>query len=185
MNFQPSIEQELLREWVTIQRNENDVYGDDSAVRTILTTAPYFDCTSFKSESYVIVHEVNAPASQPILRGGLAPWQVKRAKQMMAIQRRPSLLMVDVALACGITECHFVREFKKSTGVTPHQWAMAQRVKVAKALLRDTRLSLERIALGSDFFDQSHLSRWFKRVVGMSPRAWQKEYAPRADLKSK
>jgi AraC-like DNA-binding protein len=183
MIFEEGVEFELRGEWETIQRKEADVYVANPASRTILTTAPFFDCRTFESERYVVIHELSPPAPPGNWKGGLASWQVKRAKQIMAIQRRPSLSVAQIALACGITESHFVREFKKSTGVTPHQWAMVQRVRIAQELLRQTRLSLERVAIGSDFFDQSHLSRWFKRVVGMSPRAWQRAHAPRPGSK--
>ncbi|HTJ94286.1 MAG TPA: AraC family transcriptional regulator [Pararobbsia sp.] len=184
MNYDQRVEDELTQEWVTVQQQEADLHAAYSMSQTIFTPAPFFNCSSLKYECYVMVHGVEAVVPRADSKGGLAAWQIKRAKQMMAVQRRPALSMAEIALACGVTEGHFVREFKTSTGVSPHQWAMVQRVLTAKSLLACTRLSLERIAIGSGFFDQSHLSRWFKRVMGISPRAWQKVHAPRTGLQN-
>lgn len=179
MNEESSIEAELSGEWTTIQLPESGLYAASVPARAIYTVAPFFIRKTRASENYVAIQGVDPPAPIQHVRGGLAAWQIKRARQMMAVQRRPALSIAEIAQACGVTESHFVREFKRSTGVTPHRWAVTQRVLVARGMLVHTRLSLERIAIGSGFFDQSHLSRWFKRIVGVSPRNWQKENAPR------
>jgi AraC family transcriptional regulator len=59
-------------------------------------------------------------------------------------------------------------------GVAPHNWLLARRVEVAKERLRDDRLSLLDVALACGFADQSHLTRVFTRVVGVSPGAWRR-----------
>jgi AraC-like DNA-binding protein len=58
--------------------------------------------------------------------------------------------------------------------VAPHKWLIEQRIVLSKEKLRDDRLSLTDVALVCGFSDQSHLSREFKRTVGVSPGAWRR-----------
>jgi AraC-like DNA-binding protein len=67
---------------------------------------------------------------------------------------------------------HFARQFKNATRLPPHQYLILRRVERAKQLLQaGSGLSLAEVAAHSGFSDQSHLSRHFKRLVGVSPAA--------------
>ena len=68
-----------------------------------------------------------------------------------------------------LSEFHFARQFKRATGLAPHQFVIAQRVQRAKALIRDGRLPLAAVAASVGFASQSHLSHHFKRLVGCTP----------------
>lgn len=107
-------------------------------------------------------------------RGGLAPWQLKRALEMLNANLDGALSQKDLAAECRLSATHFTRAFRQSTGVAPHQWLLQRRVESAKALLRDQRESLTEIALACGFADQSHFTRVFTRLVGTSPGAWQR-----------
>ena len=174
MKFDDRIESDLGRVFSEIQLSENALFALADSAAHVQTRAPFVNARTRATEYYVMLHGIDTAPLTTRARGGLSPWQVRRAKHLMTIQRSPALSIVEVANACGLTESHFVREFKHSTGVTPHRWAMLQRVETAKRLLLRTRLSLERVAAGSGFFDPSHLTRWFRRLTGQSPRAWQK-----------
>ncbi|GAU86924.1 helix-turn-helix transcriptional regulator [Bosea sp. BIWAKO-01] len=63
--------------------------------------------------------------------------------------------------------------FRTSTGLAPFQWLPHRRVEAATDLLRQPRHSLREIALACGFFDQSHVTKVFTRIVGTSPGAWQ------------
>jgi AraC-like DNA-binding protein len=69
---------------------------------------------------------------------------------------------------------HFSRAFRRTVGAAPHSWLLTHRIEVAKAKLRDRRLSLSDVALACGFADQSHLTRVFTRIVGVSPGAWRR-----------
>ncbi|ADG11502.1 helix-turn-helix transcriptional regulator [Caulobacter segnis] len=105
-------------------------------------------------------------------KGGLAPWQVKRAKEIIASDLAAETPLVEIAAACGLSAAHFARSFKASTGMTPHGWLQACRLDRARALLDGRALRISRVASESGFSDQSHMSRVFKRAMGMSPRAY-------------
>ena len=113
------------------------------------------------------------PVSRPI-KGGVAPRQEKRSKEMLAGDLTGEIPLHEIADACGLSISHFSRAFRKSTGLSPHAWLLQIRVESAKAMLRagDTPLSL--IAMACGFADQSHFSNVFRRRVGLSPGAWRK-----------
>jgi AraC family transcriptional regulator len=108
------------------------------------------------------------PLSPPI-RGGLAAWQVRRAKEILTANLDGRVPLNEVARACGLSVSYFARAFRRSVGVAPHNWLLTLRVEVAKQKLRDGRLSLRDVALACGFADQSHLTQAFTRIVGVSP----------------
>ena len=113
----------------------------------------------------------------PPIRGGLAAWQVKRAKEILASNLDGRVQLKEVARECGLSVSHFSRSFRRSVGAAPHNWLLTRRVDAAKEKLRDGRLSLLDVALGCGFADQSHLTRVFTRIVGVSPGAWRRARA--------
>jgi AraC family transcriptional regulator len=113
------------------------------------------------------------PLSRPV-RGGLAPWQVRRAKEILDANLDGRVLLKEVARECGLSVGHFSRAFRSTTGAAPYQWFMTRRVEAAKEMLRDGRLSLSEVALACGFADQSHLTRVFTGMVGISPGAWRR-----------
>lgn len=107
------------------------------------------------------------------VRGGLAPHQERRAKELMTADLREEIPLTRVAEECGISTRHLARAFRQSTGVSPHRWLTNYRIEYAKALLRSGRLTLSQIGLASGFADQSHFTRVFTANVGISPGAWR------------
>lgn len=63
---------------------------------------------------------------------------------------------------------HFIREFKRYVGLTPHRFQMQNRIRKAKQLLRQNR-NMTQVALVTGFYDQSHFIRCFKQFVGITP----------------
>jgi len=78
-----------------------------------------------------------------------------------------------LASTAGLSMCHFARAFKRSEGVTPHNYLVQCRVRRAKDLLAATDLPLSEIALASGFSDQSHCARRFREHVGVTPSSYR------------
>ena len=110
-------------------------------------------------------------------RGGLAAWQERRAKDLLAANLDGSVALADVARECRLSVSHFSRAFRQSVGVAPHGWLLNRRMELAKDLLRDRESSLSEIALRCGFADQSHFTRVFTRRVGVTPGAWRRGVA--------
>jgi AraC family transcriptional regulator len=111
--------------------------------------------------------------SQPI-RGGLAAWQERRAKELMDASLDSDVTLVQLANECKLSVSQFARAFRQSNGCAPHHWLMSRRVDNAKRLLRDQSLALADVALTCGFADQSHFTRVFKNTVGESPGVWRR-----------
>jgi AraC family transcriptional regulator len=107
-------------------------------------------------------------------RGGLAPWQERRAKELLSASVDKEVSLSQLAEACGLSVRHFGRAFRQSTGIPPHRWLLKQRVDQAKTLLVNPALSLAEIALSCGFSDQSHFTRVYSALVGMSPGVWRR-----------
>lgn len=111
--------------------------------------------------------------------GRLAPWQIRRTREMMAASPDGRIGVVDLADACRLSPSHFTLLFKRTVGTTPHQWLLDRRIDQAKNLLRDSNGSLIEIAYATGFADQSHFTRVFSQRVSSSPLAWRRRH--RAD----
>jgi AraC-like DNA-binding protein/DNA-binding MarR family transcriptional regulator len=109
-------------------------------------------------------------------RGGLAPWQLRRATEYMSEHLADTVLLKDLARQTGLSSSRFGRAFKLSMGVSPHRWQMNLRVLEAKEMLREGTRSQADIALATGFAEQSHFSRVFKEVVGVPPGLWQRAH---------
>ena len=106
--------------------------------------------------------------------GGLAPWQERRAKEIMRTRLASRLTIADVAAACKLTPSHFARSFRRSTGIAPHDYLSRLRIDEARRLMLTTELPLADIGLICGFGDQSYFTRIFSRSVGASPGAWRR-----------
>jgi AraC-like DNA-binding protein len=115
-------------------------------------------------------------------RGGLAAWQERRAKELMCANLGRDVSAAAIARECSLSAGHFARAFRHSTGQSPHQWLLRHRIDEAHGLLRDRRLSLAEIARACGFADQSHFTKAYTRLRGISPGAWrrQQEIAPKS-----
>ena len=80
-----------------------------------------------------------------------------------------SIDLAALAAIAGLSVYHFARAFKQSAGTTPHHYLIERRVRQAQGMLARAQLSLPEIALATGFSDQSHLTRHFRQLVGMSP----------------
>ncbi|MEJ0038150.1 MAG: AraC family transcriptional regulator [Gammaproteobacteria bacterium] len=109
-----------------------------------------------------------------IMPGSLAPWQVKRLRQHIEANIAQRLSIEDLARIVNLSASHFSRAFKRSFGDTVHRYVMCRRVEAAQSLMLGTAEDLSRIALTCGMSDQSHLTRWFRRVVGETPASWRR-----------
>jgi AraC-like DNA-binding protein len=127
-------------------------------------------------ESDLAVPHLLPPAtivSAGFARGGLPPRVLRRIREYIDdnIEQR-----ISVELLAGIANlsiCYFVRAFKQSMGVTPHDYLIRRRVERTKELLFGTNMPLSEIALAAGFADQSHFARRFRQHVGISPRDYR------------
>jgi AraC family transcriptional regulator len=137
-------------------------------------TAMFSDCVALAFFAHIIRAYGSVPIGGPNARGGLAAWQLQRARDFMDVNLAQDPSLEEIARECGLSSGYFARAFKRSTGVSPHQWLTKMRVDRAKELLKDPRCELADIALLCGFVDQSHFTRVFSRSEGYSPGRWRR-----------
>jgi AraC-like DNA-binding protein len=111
----------------------------------------------------------------PPKRGGLSHRNELKAKEVIEANLGGDVSLATLAQECGMSPGHFARAFRQSVGVAPHRWLVLRRIEVAKNLLFNSTQSIAEIALDCGFADQSHFTKVFTDVVGVSPGAWRRE----------
>jgi AraC family transcriptional regulator len=134
----------------------------------------YFDHVALALYAHVTTQYGRMQRQPAYQSGKLAAWQEKRAKEYMRSNLTHSLSLEQIAQECGLSRAHFARNFKNNTGVSAHEWLQCLRIDQAKHLLADYNQTLAQVALGCGFADQSHFTRVFKNVVGMTPGMWRR-----------
>jgi len=114
---------------------------------------------------------------EPDASPGLSPAALKRARAFMEANLGESLTLDDLAGAAGVSRFHFARLFRVSTGSSPMNFLMKQRIARAQMLLLRGDRSVCDIAAALGFCDQSHFSRTFRRMTGQTPREFVRSCA--------
>jgi AraC family transcriptional regulator len=108
-------------------------------------------------------------------RQGLAPWQERRACELLLMHLAGAPVLVEIAQACRLSLSHFKRAFRRSTGMPPYRWLTERRIEHSKQLLAQSPpRALADIALECGFSDQSHFTRTFARLAGATPGTWRR-----------
>jgi AraC family transcriptional regulator len=107
-------------------------------------------------------------------KGGLAPWQKRRAAELLRENLDGRIRLVEIARECALSVSHFARSFKTSFGTSTHRWLIQRRIDYAKQLMSQTSMSLIDIAIQSGFNDQAAFTRTFHQLVGVSPGRWRR-----------
>jgi AraC family transcriptional regulator len=122
------------------------------------------------------IEEINFPTERrsKLVRGGLAPWQVRRVTSHIEANLDATIRIKDLAALIKLSPSHFSRAFKKGFADSPHRYLMRRRLERALGMMLTTNASLGQIAGDCGFADQAHFNKLFRRLVGESPRAWRR-----------
>ena len=96
-------------------------------------------------------------------------WRLEKARSYLddVTTTRPD--SDEIAAVAGLGKFHFIRTFQETYGLTPQRYLLTRRVDRAKHLIRTSQKPLSTIALECGFSDQSHLTRSFRKIVGIPP----------------
>jgi len=108
-----------------------------------------------------------------------------RRPRPAAIRRMPRVLeyidtnlasdlsLTDLSGFAAMSKYHFLRTFKHATGLTPHQYVLGRRMRRAAVAIRASRIPIARVAVDQGFGDLSTFNHAFRRVMGVTPRAFR------------
>ncbi|GFE70229.1 helix-turn-helix domain-containing protein [Chroococcus sp. FPU101] len=108
-----------------------------------------------------------------IYEGGLTERQLLQVLDYINQHLNQEIKLADLATLLGMSQYHFSHLFKQSIGIAPYQYLIHQRIERAKQLLKQTDRSIIDIALECGFNSHSHLTKQFRQLTGITPKAYR------------
>jgi AraC family transcriptional regulator len=185
-NIEPSFLVSIARENVkdnielipTFAKPDAFIYGTALALKQEMETE-YKGCSLYAESLFhsLVVHILHKYATRkPQIKesaDGLSSSQLKYILELINDNISSEISVNKMADYLSLSPFHFSREFKKSVGVSPHNYVMQQRVKMAKIILKQQNLPIAEVALECGFSNQSHLGRTFKKHTGVTPKKFR------------
>lgn len=106
-------------------------------------------------------------------QGGLSGFRLRRVIEFVEANLDSDISLADLADVAGLSQFHFARAFRTSTGKTPQQFVMQHRLERAKELLQRPELPLVEVSLRSGFKSQSHFTTLFRKYTSFTPKLWR------------
>ena len=103
----------------------------------------------------------------------LQKWRLKRVVEYVDANLSNKVSLLDLAEVAGLSRMHFASQFRTATGLRPHEFLLRRRIRRSKELLRNSPMTIGRIALTVGFQTQAHFTTVFKRFVGCTPHQWR------------
>lgn len=129
----------------------------------------YGDALTTALATHLLRNHGTSPQAVPDGRGGLPRGTLRRVTDFVNDNLSTDLGLSEMAGVANLSRYHFSRQFKRSTGLSPHQYVIQRRVKRARELLSKTDLSVGDVASAVGFTHQSHLAHHVRRHFGVPP----------------
>ena len=186
--IEPTLLQQIGQDWVNpdrIQLRPQFMSERDDLIQSIFATLSA-ELATGGIGSKLLVDSLKTTLAIHLLRNycttlprlssyayGLSAAKLTLIKDYINTHLDLDLKLAELSWIVQISPYHFLRLFKKSLGITPHQYILQQRIDRAKYLLRSSNLDIAEIAFKVGFCDASHLNRCFKNSLGMIPSQWR------------
>jgi AraC-like DNA-binding protein len=89
---------------------------------------------------------------------------------------REQVQLAELARFCELSATHVHRLFQRLLRMSPSEYLLALRLQEARRLLTSTELPLSAIANNTGFFDQSHFTKRFRKMTGMTPTQFRRTF---------
>jgi AraC family transcriptional regulator len=132
------------------------------------------DQTALLLSAHVLQRYCSSKKAPTFATRGLQTWQRLRAEEILRSRLEGNIALGEIAAACSLSVSHFARSFRRSFGISVHQYLIRLRIERAKALLANTSKPFAEVAQLSGFCDQSAFTRAFTRVERTTPSLWRK-----------
>lgn len=128
----------------------------------------YIDSIRTQLAIHLLRHYANVEFRPP-KPGSLNPRLRRMMIEFIDQNLTENITLDDLAGLAGLSSYHFSRKFKADLGMAPHSYVLSRRIERAKRLLKSSRVPLKLVAVECGFTDQSHLSRVFRKFLGVTP----------------
>ena len=130
----------------------------------------YIESLSNMLAVHLLRYYCTFPAKAVEYTGGLPIYKLKQIEDYIYSHLAEDISLAELASQVKLSPSHFSHLFRQSTGKSPYKFLIQQRVNRAKELLLERDMAIADIAISVGFYDQSHLSRHTKKLLGVSPR---------------
>ena len=160
-------------------------FRDEALARLLSTATATFDSDRAQAKACVqqaaellrvSLEREGYPRNEASSRGGLAPWQARHVVAYIESNISLSIRVADLAGIAQLSIGHFSRAFSASFGQPPFAYVKARRIRHAQIIMLNTREPLSQIALDCGMCDQPHFTRVFRKIVGISPSLWRRQF---------
>lgn len=114
-----------------------------------------------------------ATIKQETAHGGLSGYKLRRVTEFINANLETDLSLANLAAVADLSQFHFARAFRKSTGQTTQQYLTTRRIERAKLLLAENDLPLVEVSLQTGFKNQSHFTTLFRKYTKFTPKTWR------------
>ena len=122
---------------------------------------------------HLLTHYGTSKRAIQNLIGGLSGYKLRRVKEFINENLEEDLSLAEISAVADLSQFHFARAFRKSTGLTPQQYLMHQRIERAKELLLKNDLPIVEVSLRTGFKNQSHFTSLFRKFTRLTPKVWR------------
>lgn len=138
--------------------------------------ALYANLLALSLQTNLIKNHSSQQIALPHLKGGLGAAKLKRVMEYISANLTENIGLKQIADKMGMSPSHFAHEFRNSTGTTPYQYLLQQRLERAKDLLKTSNLPIQNVSVLTGFSYPANFVRTFRQRVGQSPEAWRKDH---------
>ena len=114
-----------------------------------------------------------SPTPREHVRSALSGTQVARICEYIRTNLAVDMGVAELSALVNLSPHYFSMQFRRALGVPPHQYVLQERIAEARRLLAAGQMTLSELASSLGFADQSHFSRAFRKVTGMTPRMYK------------
>ena len=134
----------------------------------------YADSLTAALAAHLLLHYSTRKHKLRSYDDGLPKDKLNQAIEYINTHLGENLSLLAIATKLDMSQYYFCRLFKRSTGLTPHQYLIQQRVERAKQLLKQPELTVTHIASKCGFANQSHLAKQFRQYTGVTPKQFRR-----------
>jgi AraC-like DNA-binding protein len=140
----------------------------DAALGKVFT-----ESVSLAIVSRIVAHQFTALDAQNREGAALPQWRMNRVIEYIDAHLSETIGLADIAASAGLTRMHFAAQFRRATGLRPHEYLLRRRIEYAQHLLLNSKHNVFDVALSCGFRSQAHFTTVFKRFVGETPYCWR------------